>query len=81
MEKVVEEAAFALKTGEISNIIEASDGYYIIYCVDDYNEDATLEKKEEVIDERQSEKFIELLSSGKRYRNRSKRRNLGSDKV
>lgn len=61
LEKVVEEAAFALKTGEISNIIEASDGYYIIYCVDDYNEDATLEKKEEVIDERQSEKFIELF--------------------
>ncbi len=61
LEKVIGDAAFALKTGEMSNIVEASDGYYIIYCLDDYNEDATLEKKEEVIDERQSEKFIELF--------------------
>lgn len=60
LEKDLADAAFALKTGEMSNIVEASDGYYIIYCVDDYNEDATLEKKEEVIDERQSKKFIEL---------------------
>lgn len=66
LEKVVEDAAFALKTGEMSNIIEGSDGYYIIYCVDDYNEDATLEKKEEVIDKRQSRKFVELFEQWER---------------
>lgn len=66
LEKVIEDAAFALKTGEMSNIIEGSDGYYIIYCVDDYNEDATLEKKEEVIDERQSKEFIKLFEQWER---------------
>lgn len=61
VEKIVEEAAFALKTGEISNIIDSKDGYLILYCVDDYNEDATLEKKEEIIDERQANEFKSLF--------------------
>ncbi len=61
VEKVVEEAAFALKTGEISNIIDSKDGYMILYCADDYNEDATLEKKEEIIDERQIHEFKTLF--------------------
>lgn len=61
VEQVVEEAAFALKTDEISNIIESTEGYLILYCVDDYNEDATLAKKEAIIDERQREKFRQLF--------------------
>lgn len=57
-----ESAAFELKTGEFSNIIESDDGYLILYCVDDFNEDGTLEKKEEIIDERQSEVFQNLYN-------------------
>ena len=61
VEEVVESAAFALKAGDISNIIESEDGYLILYCVSDYNEDATLEKKEEIIDQRQIEEFQRLF--------------------
>ncbi|NMB42769.1 MAG: peptidyl-prolyl cis-trans isomerase, partial [Clostridiales bacterium] len=46
-----------------SNIIESEDGYLILYCVDDYNEDATLAKKEEIIDDRQMNLFEELFET------------------
>jgi foldase protein PrsA len=57
MDKTFEDAAFSLKTDELSGIITTSDGYEILYCVSDYNEDATLEKKEEIIADRQDETF------------------------
>lgn len=46
-----------METGKLSNVIEGSDGYYIIYCESDFDEDATMQKKEDIISEKQSEVF------------------------
>lgn len=63
MNKEVEEAAFNLKKGQLSGIIASEDGYHILYCVDDFNEDATAEKKEEIILARQTKYFQDIYES------------------
>lgn len=62
MPKAVEEAAFALKTGELSKIVVSEDGYYILYCVSDYDETATDEVKEKIIDDRKNTAFEEAYA-------------------
>ena len=57
-----EQAAFTLKTGEISGIITTEYGWHILYCVSDFNEDATIQVKEEIIEERRNELFAQLYS-------------------
>ena len=53
---------FQMKDGQVSDIIEDEDGYTIIYCADAYDEDATLQVKEEIIEKRRSELFVKLYS-------------------
>lgn len=57
MPKEVEDAAFSLKTGEFSGIVASEEGYHILYCVTDYDEAATDEVKEKIIEERQNAAF------------------------
>ena len=57
-----EQAAFTLKTGEVSDIISTDYGWHIIYCVTDYDEDATIAYKEQVIEQRRNNLFTSLYS-------------------
>ena len=45
------DAAFALKKGQLSEVVAAPEGYYIIYCVEENNEELAIQKKEEMIQE------------------------------
>ena len=55
-----ENAAMELSTGEISKLISTEEGWHIIYCVSDYDEDATIREKEEIIEQRRLEMFAKI---------------------
>lgn len=55
-----EKAAFSLKKGQLSNIITADTGWHIIYCVSDFNLDATTQVKENIIEQRRNDLFSKL---------------------
>lgn len=50
--------AFQLETGGFSPVIEAESGYYILYCVSDFDQEAVTAKKEEIIENNQQEAFM-----------------------
>lgn len=56
-ESTYEEVAFALEEGEVSGIVEDRGTYYLIKCVDDYDEDATRARKEQMMQEKKTEAF------------------------
>ncbi|KSV57865.1 peptidylprolyl isomerase [Acetivibrio ethanolgignens] len=51
--------AMELRTGEFSPVIEGEKGYYIVYCIADFDEDATTNRKEVIIEERRDKLFRE----------------------
>ena len=57
-----EQAAYALASGEISDVIGADGKYYILRCVSDYDEAATKIRKEEMVREKKNEAFYETYS-------------------
>ena len=57
MPKDFGEVAMELKKDQMSPLITGENGYYIVYCVNDFDEDATMAKKEEIIAKRKDELF------------------------
>lgn len=53
----LKEISFQLESGQLSGLITEENGYYIVYCVNDNDEDATAAKREELIMERQRASF------------------------
>jgi len=66
MPNEIGQEAFELKTGEYSPIFEKEDGYYVLYCVNDCDEDATQDKKEEIIQAKQDKVFEESYTEWSR---------------
>lgn len=63
--KPYEEAAFALLAGEISPVVEDKGKYYIIKCVNDYDETATQERKSGLYRTRKKEAFDQIYNKYK----------------
>ncbi len=59
MPESMENSAFNLGQGEISDILEGKDGYYILYCVNPNDLSVTESTKAEIIENRKKEAFDE----------------------
>lgn len=59
LDRSIVTTAFSMKKGAVSPVIGTADGYYILHCVDDNDEDATYARREEIIEERQTKMFKE----------------------
>ncbi|PNV61290.1 peptidylprolyl isomerase [Clostridium sp. chh4-2] len=58
--KELEDAAFGLMAGEISQPIASGSRYYIFQCVNDYDQNATQERKKELFKERKNQAFRQV---------------------
>lgn len=57
-----EEEVFGLAAGEISGIIRNGENFTIVKCINDYNVDATQERKDELSKERKSRAFRQIYN-------------------
>ncbi len=58
--KAYEDAVFALEAGQISPVIEDGGAWYIVKCINDYDEEATLERKQKLALQRKNQAFREI---------------------
>lgn len=62
-EAAYEEAAFSLENDQISDVIETTDGYYILKCVNNFDRDATEANKITMVEKRRDQKFTEAYET------------------
>lgn len=58
--KEYEDPVFDLEAGEVSPVIQAGDKYYIVKCISDYDEEATLERKQKLALQRKNQAFRQI---------------------
>lgn len=63
--KTYEDAAFSLTTGQVSGVIEDAGTYYVLKCVNDYDEKATADRKEKIYQERRWKAFTKVYDKFK----------------
>ena len=56
-DQAFEDAAFNLETDEISDIVETTDGYYLIKCISTFNRTETDANKVKIVEKRREEVF------------------------
>lgn len=61
LEKSFEDAAFNLDTGQISDIVSCTNGWYLIYCIDDNVTGKAESQTESIIQKRRNEQFEKHL--------------------
>ena len=52
-----EDVVFSLEKGQISPVFQVGDAWYIVKCVNDYDEEATLERKQKLAFQRKEQAF------------------------
>lgn len=65
MNEAVIEAADALKEGEVSDLITTDTSYYVIRLDDEFDEEATEQEKETLLNQRKSEEYTEICDGYK----------------
>lgn len=58
--KAYEDVVFALEAGQISPVIEDNGAWYIVKCINDYDEEATLERKQKLALQRKNQAFRQI---------------------
>lgn len=57
-DEALENVIFALEDGDISPVVETDGGYSVFYSIEDYDEEATLLRKQEISDARKNTAFL-----------------------
>lgn len=58
--QALEEEAFSLESGEVSQVVEIEGAYYLLQCVNDYDVDATKKRKTQIQEERRAWVFRQI---------------------
>lgn len=59
-------AADALKEGEVTDVIETDTGFYVAKLTSEFDRDATDSKKQEILSQREDDKYNEILDQWKK---------------